>query len=82
VVGAVEDVDRRCAPTFPAGDVAALEALVRDQVARLQSDRANRDVRELARREAQRLFAPDIIGRQAVALLEEVAAGGRQVANA
>jgi glycosyltransferase involved in cell wall biosynthesis len=57
-VGAGEQVDSRCCTRFPAGDLGAFEAAVRAASSAVAgADRAS--VRQLARSEAERLFAPD-----------------------
>lgn len=68
VVGAVDGVDRTVCPVFERGDLAGVEAAVRSTLARMRSpDRAA--MRQLARDEAQRLMAPNLI---AARLLDEL----------
>ena len=68
VVGAVEDVDRRCCRIFPTGDLDALEGEVRRLLAELQA--GGTEVRRLARAEAERLFDPLAVGERLAAALE------------
>jgi glycosyltransferase involved in cell wall biosynthesis len=70
-VGAAEGVDRRCCSVFPAGELDAFEREVRILVARLQT-RERRGIKDLARSEAERLFAPSFVAARLVAHLEEV----------
>lgn len=78
-VGAAEGVDRRCCRVFPAGNADAFEAEVRELVAQMRSPEADR-IRATARAEAERLFAPAVVGAQLVAALER-AAGRRHEAG-
>jgi glycosyltransferase involved in cell wall biosynthesis len=57
-VGAAEGVDRACCAVFPAGDVDAFEAAVRELVDRIRRGEGAA-ISKLARSEAQRLFAID-----------------------
>jgi glycosyltransferase involved in cell wall biosynthesis len=72
-VGATENVDPRVAARVAAGDVPALEGAVRALLATVEDPAAEHKLRVLARAEAERLFATDIVGRQLAAELEAVA---------
>lgn len=72
-VGAGERVDSRCCHVFPAGDMAAFEAVVRHVVGRLEPDR-RAEIQRLARSEAERLFAPEKVSRQVADMIATVAA--------
>jgi glycosyltransferase involved in cell wall biosynthesis len=61
-VGAAELVDPACCRTFPNGDVAMFETTVRTLVASILAGDIG-EVRSLARHEAERLFAPDLVAR-------------------
>ena len=69
-VGATEDVDPRVGVRVAAGDVAALERALRDMLTAVQDPATETELRSLARAEAKRLFAPDVVGRQLAAELE------------
>jgi glycosyltransferase involved in cell wall biosynthesis len=71
-VGAAEDVDRGCCEVIPAADPEALEVAVRSMVARLEMGDVN-EVRALARREAERLFAPTVVAKGIADILVSVA---------
>lgn len=71
-VGATEDVDPRAAVRVPAGDAGALERALRELLTAVSEPVAERELRALARAEAVRLLAPDVVGRQLVAALEEL----------
>jgi glycosyltransferase involved in cell wall biosynthesis len=71
-VGATENVSHRCCRVFPAGDVDAFEAAVRELVADMRSPEAD-DIRATARAEAERLFDPTTVGAQLLATLERAA---------
>jgi glycosyltransferase involved in cell wall biosynthesis len=71
-VGAAERVDRRCCRVFAAGDAAAFEAAARRLVA--DAGASGEELRALARTEAERLFAPALVGRQVESALRELAA--------
>jgi glycosyltransferase involved in cell wall biosynthesis len=66
VVGALEHVDRRCAHVVTPGDVNAIEQHVRRWVEK-PSELRDHKVRELARAEAERLFAPAQVARDVAA---------------
>ena len=72
-VGATEHVDPRVGLRVPAGDVAALERALRGYLAAVAEPAAERELRALARAEAERLFAPDVVGRQLAAVLDAFA---------
>jgi glycosyltransferase involved in cell wall biosynthesis len=59
-VGASEGVDPRCCRTFPAGDLPAFEAAVRQLVDQIAGG-AGAELRTLAREEAERLFSPETV---------------------
>jgi glycosyltransferase involved in cell wall biosynthesis len=71
-VGATEGPDPRCCRVFPAGDIDAFESAVREMVATLAAGRAG-ELRGLARAEAERLFAPQIVAAELARCLERVA---------
>jgi glycosyltransferase involved in cell wall biosynthesis len=70
-VGAGEGVNPAVCRVFPAGDLDAFEAAVRDLVARLQDGDIG-PVRQLARAEAERLFAPSHVASALIGELESV----------
>lgn len=80
-VGAAENVDRRCCRVFPAGDLDCFERTVRRLLGDLTSADAV-EMKTLARREAERLFAPDLICRRLLAFLQEASAEPRDGAAA
>lgn len=59
-VGASEGVDHRCCRRFAAGDLVGLEAAVCAMGAAVEGD-GRGELRRLARREAERLYAPDVV---------------------
>jgi glycosyltransferase involved in cell wall biosynthesis len=69
-VGATENVDPRVGLRVPAGDAGALERALRDFLTVVDDPARERELRTLARAEAERLFAPDVVGRQLAAELE------------
>jgi glycosyltransferase involved in cell wall biosynthesis len=71
-VGAVEGVDPRVCRVFPAGDLDEFESTVREMVATLAEARG-RELGELARAEAERLFAPDVVASELARCLERAA---------
>jgi glycogen(starch) synthase len=71
-VGAAEAVDPAVCRQFSAGDVDGFEAAVRSVLA--AAGQQNGAVRDLARSEATRLFAPDVIAGQLADTLAAVAA--------
>ena len=72
-VGAVEGVDRAVAAAVAPGDVEGLAAAVCDTLERLRRDRAG--LSALARQEAERLFAPEVVGEQLSLALEALVFG-------
>jgi glycosyltransferase involved in cell wall biosynthesis len=73
-VGAAEDVDRRVCSVFAHGDLEAFERAVRDVIAGVRSaDRS--ELSALARAEAERLFAPPVVGAKLLAELERARRG-------
>jgi glycosyltransferase involved in cell wall biosynthesis len=80
-VGAAEQVDRRVCRTFPRGDVQALEELVRRVLEEARTPAAG-ELRSVARAEAERLFAPAVVGAQLAQVISDVASTGRYVSEA
>ncbi len=72
-VGATEDVDPSVGVRVAAGDVAALERALRGLLVALADPATETRLRRLARAEAERLFATDVVGRRLVGALEDVA---------
>ncbi len=72
-VGAIENVDRSVAASTPPGDVEAMAAAIVAMLERLRSDPAA--LRERARAEAERLFAPALICEQISLALERLVHG-------
>lgn len=72
-VGSAEDISPECCRSFAAGDIDAFEHRTRELMKELRSEGAAR-LRELARREASRVFAPEIIGPQLIAILQRACA--------
>jgi glycosyltransferase involved in cell wall biosynthesis len=72
-VGATEGVSRRVCRVFPSGSIDALEANVRTLLDELRAGERS-TMRDLARAEAERLFAPDVVARQLVEVFTAVAA--------
>lgn len=71
-VGATEGVDPRVGVRVTAGDVASLERALRGLLEDVEDPAEETALRRLARAEAERLFATDIVGRQLVRALEAV----------
>jgi glycosyltransferase involved in cell wall biosynthesis len=69
-VGATEDVDPRVGVRVAAGDAAAMERALRDLLAAVEDPNIEHQLRVLSRAEAQRLFAPDVVGRRLAGELE------------
>ncbi len=69
-VGATENVDPRVGMRVPAGDAAAMERALRDYLAAVEDTATEAELRTLARAEAERLFATDVVGRQLARELE------------
>jgi glycosyltransferase involved in cell wall biosynthesis len=83
-VGAIENVDRTVAAEVACGDVEAMAAAI---VAMLEYERARPEqIRSLARAQAERLFAPEVVCEQIDAalaeLLDRVVAGAAQRSSA
>jgi glycosyltransferase involved in cell wall biosynthesis len=76
-VGPAEAVDRSCCRVFPAGDLDAFEAAVRDLIADLRRPDGER-IRRTARAEAERLFGRGPVGEGLVAALERAAGRPRE----
>ncbi len=68
-VGAAEEVHRGCCGVFRAGDLDAFEHEVRSFIARLRTHERMR-IKELARSEAERLFAPGCVADRLITHLE------------
>ena len=75
-VGAIENVDRWVAAEVQPGDIDGLLAAITEMLDRLRSDPAG--TRSLARAEAERLFAPDVICEKISNALEGLLAGPEQ----
>jgi glycosyltransferase involved in cell wall biosynthesis len=75
-VGAIKGIDKEVCSVFPAGDMDAFEATVREMVRRVEAG-MNGEVAKLARAEAERLFSPDRVARSLIDELER--AFGRSV---
>jgi glycosyltransferase involved in cell wall biosynthesis len=75
-VGAIEEVDRQVATAVKPGDVDAMAGAIADMLERLRGHRG--EMSALARAEARRLFAPDVVCRQIATALETVAAQSRE----
>jgi glycosyltransferase involved in cell wall biosynthesis len=73
-VGAIERVDRSVAAETRPGDVEGMADAITAMLGRLASNPA--ETRALARAEAERLFAPEIVCEQVSAALQVLAAGG------
>jgi glycosyltransferase involved in cell wall biosynthesis len=72
-VGAVEGVDRSVAAAVEPGDVEGLAAAILATLERLRADRPR--ISALARAEAERLFAPDVVCAAIAAALERLVDG-------
>ena len=72
-VGAIEGVDRSVAAEVAPGQVDAMAQAILEMLDRLRADPA--EVRSLARAEAERLFAPDVVCEQISAALQRLLAG-------
>ncbi|MEJ7787313.1 MAG: glycosyltransferase family 4 protein [Solirubrobacteraceae bacterium] len=73
-VGATENVDPRVATRLAAGDAEALSTALRELLATVQDAAAETTLRAIARSEAERLFAPDVVGRQLASELKAMIA--------
>jgi glycosyltransferase involved in cell wall biosynthesis len=69
-VGAIEQVDRSVAAQVAPGDVPAMAGAVVDTLTRARND--PRQMSSLARAEAQRLFAPEVVCAQISSALEDL----------
>jgi glycosyltransferase involved in cell wall biosynthesis len=69
-VGATENVDPRVGVRVPAGSAVAMERALRDLLRSVEDPATEVELRALARTEAVRLFAPDVVGRQLAGELE------------
>ena len=72
-VGAIEGVDRSVVRELAPGDAAGMAAAIVDLLEALQED--PRAMRSAARSEAERLFAPEVVGDALSAALERLVAG-------
>ena len=72
-VGAAEGVDSDCCRVFPAGDMDAFEAAVRGVLRAIHAGGRAR-LSALARSEAERLFAPDVVARSLREVISEALA--------
>lgn len=72
-VGAIEDVDRSVAAETEPGDIEGMARAIVAIVSQLRDNPTG--VRSLARAEAQRLFAPDVVCQEISTLLQQVAGG-------
>jgi glycosyltransferase involved in cell wall biosynthesis len=70
-VGAAEGVDRRVCRVFRSGDLDAFEATVRGLLDDLRGGEQPA-LRDLARSEAERLFAPEVVAKQLVGVFQSV----------
>ncbi|MGD0452064.1 MAG: glycosyltransferase family 4 protein [Solirubrobacteraceae bacterium] len=76
-VGAIEGVDRSVAIEVEPGDVAGMATAITDMLERVRADAAQ--TRSLARAEAERLFASEVVCEQiSTALVQLVDAGGNR----
>ena len=69
-VGAIEGVDSTVATVLQPGDVAGMAAAITEMLDRVR--RSPAEMRSLARAEAERLFAPDVVCRQISTALERL----------
>ncbi|MFI4977199.1 MAG: glycosyltransferase family 4 protein [Solirubrobacterales bacterium] len=74
-VGSIEGVDRSVAAEVEPGDVAGMATAITTMLDRLRARPA--EMRSLARAEADRRFAPDVVCEQISGALEELIAGTR-----
>lgn len=72
-VGSIEDIDRSVAAEVALGDIAGLATAVEEMLERLRRNPAG--TRALARAEAERRFAPDVVCRQISTALERLVHG-------
>ncbi len=73
-VGSIEGVDRTIAAEVQPGDVAGITTAITDMLERLRADPLR--TRALARAEAERRFATDVVCEQISDVLEDLAAAG------
>jgi glycosyltransferase involved in cell wall biosynthesis len=78
-VGAIESVDRAVAEAVAPGDVEAMAAAILAMLDRVRAEPAR--MRAMARSEAERLFAPEVVCRQVSSALERLVDGGGSVAR-
>ncbi len=71
-VGSIEDVDRSVAAEVPPGDVAGMATAIATMLERLRSNPV--ELRSLARAEAERRFATDVVCKQISDALEQLVA--------
>jgi glycosyltransferase involved in cell wall biosynthesis len=74
-VGAIEEVDRSVAAEVEPGDVAGMARAITTMLDKLRASPA--ETRSLARAEANRCFAPDVVCEQISLAMEELVAGTR-----
>jgi glycosyltransferase involved in cell wall biosynthesis len=74
-VGSIEGVDRSVAAEVAPGDVAGMATAITTMIDRLRTK--SEETRSLARAEADRRFAPDVVCEQISDALEELVAGRR-----
>jgi len=72
-VGSIEDVDRTVAAEVALGDVAGIATAITEMLERLRANPA--ETRSLARAEAERRFAPDVVCEQISDALERLVHG-------
>jgi glycosyltransferase involved in cell wall biosynthesis len=72
-VGSAEPIAGDCARIFPAGNIDLFERHVRDLIQELRTGKGD-ELRVAARREAQKHFDPDLIGRQLLSILQRTIA--------
>jgi glycosyltransferase involved in cell wall biosynthesis len=78
-VGSTEGVDDAVAVRLAPGDVEGMATAIEQMLGRIREQPAQ--MRSLARAEAERLFAPEVICRQLSAALEALVANGSAAAN-
>jgi glycosyltransferase involved in cell wall biosynthesis len=76
-VGAIENVRRSVATAVAPGDVQAMAAAIVEMAERART--GSEELESLARAEAQRLFAPEIVCRQISVALEDLVGAGERV---
>ncbi len=70
-VGSAEPIAKECCHRFPAGNVDAFEAVTRVLISKLGKDRVK--LRQVARMQARRYFAPEIVSRRLISCLQDAA---------